>query len=136
MREAASRLLACVREVDTVARFGGDEFVVVLNQLHNDLDYSIETARRMAEKMRVALALPYILSRASSEDAPEMKRANRKERYPSDGSDIVYQGGTSIGIVMFLGDEVTQIELFAQADKAMYQAKKSGGNSVCFFNEA
>jgi len=136
LREAASRLLACVREVDTVARFGGDEFVVVLNQLHNDLDYSIETACRMAEKMRVALALPYILSRASSEDAPEMKRANRKERYPSDGSDIVYQGGTSIGIVMFLGDEVTQIELFAQADKAMYQAKKSGGNSVCFFNEA
>jgi diguanylate cyclase (GGDEF)-like protein/PAS domain S-box-containing protein len=136
LREAASRLLGCVREVDTVARFGGDEFVVVLNQLHSDLDYSIETARRMAEQMRVALALPYVLSRALSDDAPEMKRANRKERYPSDGGDIVYQGGTSIGIVMFLGDEVAQLELFAQADKAMYQAKKAGGNSVCFFSKS
>jgi GGDEF domain-containing protein len=134
LREAASRLLACVREVDTVARFGGDEFVVVLNQLHNDLDYSIETARRIAEKMRLALALPYLLSQPSDEDAPELKRANRKERYPSAETDIVYQGGTSIGVVMFMGEELGQLELFAQADQAMYQAKKSGGNRVCLFN--
>ena len=136
LREAAARLLGCVREVDTVARFGGDEFVVVLNQLHNDLDYSIETARRVAEKMRVALALPYVLSRSSCDDALETKRTNRKERYPSDESDIVYQGGTSIGIVMFLGDEISQLELFAQADEAMYQAKKSGGNSVSFYTDS
>lgn len=133
LREAASRLLGCVRQVDTVARFGGDEFVVVLNQLHNDLDYSIESARRIAEKMRAALALPYYLNRSSCDDAPETKRANRKELYSSEDNEVVYQGGTSIGIVMFLGDEIGQLELFAQADKAMYQAKKSGGNSVCFF---
>ena len=133
LREAASRLLGCVREVDTVARFGGDEFVVVLNQLHNDLDYSIETARRIAEKMRVALAVPYVLKRSAGEDAPEMKRANRKELYPSDDLEIVYQGGTSIGVVIFLGDATAQLDLFAQADKAMYQAKKSGGNKVCFY---
>jgi diguanylate cyclase (GGDEF)-like protein/PAS domain S-box-containing protein len=135
LREAAARLLGCVREVDTVARFGGDEFVVVLNQLHIDLEYSIESARRIAEKMRAALALPYMLSRASVEDAPEAERANRKERYPSDSADIVYQGGTSIGAVMFLGDEIGQLELFTQADQAMYQAKKSGGNSVRFYTE-
>lgn len=133
LREAASRLLGCVREVDTVARFGGDEFVVVLNQLHNDLDYSIESARRLAEEMRVALALPYFLSHSSVDDAPEMKRTNRKERHSSENDEVIYQGGTSIGIVLFLGDEIGQLELFAQADKAMYQAKKSGGNSVCFF---
>ena len=133
LREAASRLLGCVREVDTVARFGGDEFVVVLNQLHNDLDYSIESARRLAEKMRLALALPYFLSHSSVEGAPEMKRANRKERHSSENDEVIYQGGTSIGIVLFLGDEIGQLELFAQADKAMYQAKKSGGNSVCCF---
>ena len=85
--------------------------------------------------MRAALALPYLLSRASAEDAPEAERANRKERYPSDSADIVYQGGTSIGVVMFLGDENSQLELFTQADQAMYQAKKSGGNSVRFFAE-
>jgi diguanylate cyclase (GGDEF)-like protein/PAS domain S-box-containing protein len=135
LREAAARLLGCVREVDTVARFGGDEFVVVLNQLHNDLEYSIESARRIAEKMRAALALPYLLSRASVEGAPEAERANRKERYPSDSADIVYQGGTSIGVVMFLGDEIGQLELFTQADQAMYQAKKTGGNSVRFYLE-
>jgi GGDEF domain-containing protein len=48
---------------------------------------------------------------------------------------VIYQGGTSIGIVLFLGDEIGQLELFAQADKAMYQAKKSGGNSVCFYKD-
>lgn len=133
LREAATRLLDCVREVDTVARFGGDEFVVVLNQLHNDRDYSIESARRLAEKMRAALALPYFLSHSSVDDAPEMKRANRKERHSSENDEVIYQGGTSIGIVLFLGDEIGQLELFAQADKAMYQAKKSGGNSVRFF---
>ena len=136
LREAASRLLGCVREVDTVARFGGDEFVVVLNQLHNDLDYSIETARRIAEKMRVALAVPYVLKRSAGEEAPEMKRANRKELYPSDDVEIVYQGGTSIGVVIFLGDATAQLDLFAQADKAMYQAKKSGGNKVCFYTDS
>ena len=135
LREAASRLLGCVRDLDTVARFGGDEFVVVLNQLHNDLEYSIETARRIADKMRAALALPYLLSRSSSDGAPELKRANRKERYPSDASDIVYQGGTSIGVVMFLGDQIGQLELFARADQAMYRAKKAGGNRVDFFCE-
>ena len=62
-----------------------------------------------------------------------MKRANRKERHPSEDAEIVYQGGTSIGVVMFLGDATTQLELFAQADTAMYQAKKSGGNKVCLF---
>ena len=135
LREAATRLLECVREVDTVARFGGDEFVVILNQLHSDLDYSIESARRLAEKMRVALALPYFLSHSSVEDAPEMKRANRKELHSSQNDEVIYQGGTSIGIVLFLGDEIGQLELFAQADKAMYQAKKSGGNSVRFYQD-
>ncbi|MEI8401332.1 MAG: diguanylate cyclase [Alcaligenaceae bacterium] len=136
LREAASRLQSCVREVDTVARFGGDEFVVVLNQLHNDLDYSIATTRKVAEKMRVALGLPYLLCRSTSDDSPEMKRANRKERYPSDESDIVYRGGISIGVVMFLGDEIEQLELFARADQAMYKAKKAGGNRVGFFSES
>jgi GGDEF domain-containing protein len=77
-----------------------------------------------------------VLSRSSCDDALETKRTNRKERYPSDESDIVYQGGASIGIVLFFGDEISQLELFAQADKAMYQAKKSGGNSVSFYKDS
>ena len=135
LREAATRLLVCVREVDTVARFGGDEFVVVLNQLHSDLDYSVESARRIAEKMRSSLALPYFLTRSSIDDAPEQQRANRKELYSSADDEVIYQGGTSIGVVLFLGDETGQLDLFAQADKAMYRAKKSGGNSVCFYQD-
>lgn len=136
LREAAARLLGCVREVDTVARFGGDEFVVVLNQLHNDRDYSIESARRLAEQIRAALALPYFLSHSSVDDASETKRTNRKERHSSENDEVIYQGGTSIGIVLFLGDEIGQLELFAQADMAMYQAKKSGGNSVRFHKDS
>jgi len=85
--------------------------------------------------MRMALALPYFLSHSSVDDSPEMRRTNRRELHPSENNEVIYQGGTSIGIVLFMGEDTGQLELFARADKAMYQAKKSGGNSVCFYQD-
>ena len=53
--EAANRLKHCVREVDTVARFGGDEFVVLLSELNADKAESAELTATVAEKIRAAL---------------------------------------------------------------------------------
>jgi len=60
--EAAQRLIACVRGVDTVARFGGDEFVVLLGELDLDQDESMRQARIVTEKIRASMAAPYQLA--------------------------------------------------------------------------
>ena len=59
--EVAHRLDRCVREMDTVARFGGDEFMVLLRELDLNKRLSVEKARIVAEKIRVTLAEPYLL---------------------------------------------------------------------------
>lgn len=60
--EAARRITHCVRAVDTVARFGGDEFVVILGELGTDENGSAAQASIVAEKIRVSLAEPYYLT--------------------------------------------------------------------------
>ena len=116
--EVANRLSRCVREMDAVARFGGDEFVVMLSELDADPAESADQARLIAEKIRTTLAEPYELT-------------------------ITYEGGTtakvthhctaSIGISLFFNHEISQDEAIKQADTAMYQAKKEGGNMVRVF---
>jgi len=61
--EAAQRITNCVREMDTVARIGGDEFVVMLSELDMDKELSVARAGVVAEKIRVTLAEPYLLTR-------------------------------------------------------------------------
>ena len=65
LRETAHRLKACLRETDTVARFGGDEFVILLTELGSDERQAIVQARHIAEKIRVSLAEPYHLTAAA-----------------------------------------------------------------------
>lgn len=60
--EAANRLKTCVREADTVARFGGDEFVVMLSDLHADRIESSAQAAVVADKIRIRLSDPYLLT--------------------------------------------------------------------------
>ncbi|MDO9227473.1 MAG: PAS domain S-box protein [Pseudomonadota bacterium] len=62
LTEVADRLHHCVRDVDTVARFGGDEFVVLLNELNADKAEATTQARIVAEKIRLSLAQPYRLT--------------------------------------------------------------------------
>ena len=57
--EVAHRITSCVREMDTVARFGGDEFVVMLSELNVDKELSVAQAGNVAEKIRTTLAEPY-----------------------------------------------------------------------------
>lgn len=112
--EVAQRLRECVRDTDTVARFGGDEFVVMLNELNGAEREATELAVKIAEKIRHCLAAPYRLSSAneSGEDAC-----------------VDHQCTASIGLVVF-GEAVRGLDILKSADQAMYQAKQAGSNQV------
>ena len=118
LMEVAQRLLHCVREVDTVARFGGDEFVVLLGELDTDLAISTVEARAIAEKIRLALAQTYVLTVTKPGQAD---------------TTVTHHCTASIGVLMFLGHGVHQDALLKWADAAMYQAKAAGRNSVLFY---
>ena len=119
--EAAKRITSCLREVDTVSRFGGDEFVVLLNQLAKDKDESIELAGKIAEKIRIALFEPYFLSIPHQENSEMV---------------IEYYSGARIGVVLFIDHGASVEEIIKSEDIAMYQAKKAGRNLVRFFDQA
>jgi diguanylate cyclase (GGDEF)-like protein/PAS domain S-box-containing protein len=110
LRQIAHRLLACIRAQDTLARQGGDEFVVMLQGLSFQLDDAAQQARQVAQKILQTLAEPYLLVEHQ------------------------YLSTVSIGIAMFSGALTDQDELLKQADLAMYQAKTDGRNTVRFFN--
>ena len=116
--EVARRLTECVRETDTVARVGGDEFVVVLGELNADAKESARQAAEVAEKIRVNLATPYrvILTEGSLA-----------------GCAVEHLCSASIGVVLFLSHEASQADLLKWADSAMYQAKRAGRNAIRFY---
>jgi len=115
--QVAERLKCGVREMDTVARFGGDEFVVMLGQLDVDEAESITQAEYIAEKLRAALSEPYIL------DIAHVGNVDMS---------VEYRCTASIGIALINHQEVTQGVILRRADVAMYQAKHAGGNQVRF----
>lgn len=117
--EVAARLKRCVREMDTVARFGGDEFVVMLSTLELDEGESMAQAVIVAEKLRAVLSEPFRLS-VSDETRTETR--------------IEHRCPVSLGVTLFKGGDVGPGELLRQADAAMYQAKQAGGNQVRFFD--
>jgi diguanylate cyclase (GGDEF)-like protein/PAS domain S-box-containing protein len=114
--EAAQRLTNCIREMDTVARFGGDEFVVMLQELDVDKVASIAQATAVAEKIQVVLSDPYVLT-----ISPELT--------------VEHRCTVSIGVVMFISHEAGQDDLMRCADIAMYQAKDAGRNQIAFYKE-
>lgn len=96
--------------MDTVARFGGDEFVVLIESISQDRDDATRKVAVIAEKIREALVLPYLLKEHEHHSSP------------------------SIGISLFHGNEDSVDQLLEHADMAMYQAKQSGRNAVRFFD--
>lgn len=115
--DVATRLKTCVRELDTVARIGGDEFVIILNNLNKNKIESKKQAGVIAEKIRIALAKPYILNIEKDDHIQEQ---------------IQYLCTASIGIVVFLDNEMEQNEILKLADNAMYKAKINGRNQFSF----
>ena len=115
--DAAARLKRCVRETDTVARFGGDEFAVLLSELHADKDEATVQARRIAEKIRLSLSEPYRMI---------VKRSGMADHT------VDHHCTVSIGVSLFIDDEVSPDKLVKRADAAMYQAKEDGRNRIRF----
>ena len=104
LKDVARRLTASVREIDTVSREGGDEFVIVLPDLERP-----ENARIVAEKILRALAKPMEVGGQEVHVTPSIGISH----YPNDATDVNH--------------------LLKHADSAMYQAKDAGRNTVRFF---
>ncbi len=117
--EVARRISACVREIDTVARFGGDEFVVMLHELDLDEAGAATHAGGIAEKIRTALAEPYVLKAPPGGETESVA--------------IEHRCTSSIGVAMFHGLNAKPEEILKRADMAMYQAKSDGRNLIRFF---
>ena len=117
LTEVAQRLKNSVREVDTVARFGGDEFVVMLTDLSPGRAESTALAHAVAEKVRDALAQPYLLV---------------LEREGGDRINVEHLCSASIGITLFSHRDNHLERILQRADVAMYQAKEEGRNRVKF----
>ncbi|MDO8252127.1 MAG: diguanylate cyclase [Rhodoferax sp.] len=115
--DAANRLQNCVREQDTVARFGGDEFVVMLSELDAEKARSAAQAALIAEKIRVILTEPYRLC---------IRQDGKDETF------IEHLCTVSMGVALFVNHEASQDDILKWADTAMYQSKKAGGNLVLF----
>jgi len=110
LEQVALRLVSCLREGDTAARFGGDEFVVMLEDLSEQEDEAARQAERVAEKILARLNAPYDLLGREHSSSP------------------------SIGITLFCGTAMGVEELLKRADVAMYQAKAAGRNTLRFFD--
>ncbi|MDO8938810.1 MAG: EAL domain-containing protein [Methylicorpusculum sp.] len=110
LKQVATRLKTSVREEDTVARLGGDEFVVILENQDQCPDHAAIQAKLVGDKIVTALSQPYSL--------------NEHEYFSS----------CSIGIALFHGEKSQLDNLLTQADTSMYEAKKSGRNTLRFFD--
>jgi diguanylate cyclase (GGDEF)-like protein/PAS domain S-box-containing protein len=116
--EAAHRISSCVREVDTVARFGGDEFVVILSELDANRTASITHTTVVAEKLLTVLNKPYLL---------------KYEQKGKAETTVEHHCTGSVGAVLFQNHEVGQNNIIKWADTAMYEAKKAGRNVIRFY---
>ncbi|MBT3068674.1 bifunctional diguanylate cyclase/phosphodiesterase [Rhodoferax sp. U11-2br] len=107
----AARLVDNLRQCDTVARIGGDEFVVVLPQLEaRNQELVAIDVELVCQKLLQALARPYVFAHTD------------------------FYSTASMGVTFFDGQETSVDDVLKQADMAMYQAKSLGGNTFAFFD--
>ncbi|BBP42550.1 GGDEF domain-containing protein [Thiosulfativibrio zosterae] len=106
--QTAQRLTQAVRETDTVARFGGDEFIIILSELSTDYSEAMASTQKIVDKILWQLAEPYDLTLAQS--------------------GLQHQCTLSIGITLFKGQGFNPQQIIQHADQAMYLAKKQGRN--------
>lgn len=110
LQQVAKRLTTIIREGDTVTRFGGDEFVILLESLSKDAVTAAAETKVIANKILEAINQPYRIAGHTNFSS------------------------TCIGVSLFQGNQTNTDELLKQADIAMYQAKKTGRNTFCFFD--
>jgi diguanylate cyclase (GGDEF)-like protein/PAS domain S-box-containing protein len=123
LQAVALRFQSSLREEDTLCRIGGDEFIVLSPELSKEQVHAVNGAKALAEKLLLSLEMPLILG------------------------DYQTKISASIGISLFCGNSVGRHDhsnqehnqstyelLLKQADIAMYKAKRSGKNRLCFFD--
>jgi len=110
LKDVAQRLRKALREVDTISRPGGDEFVVIIEEIGADLERAAAHVKIVSDKLLAALAAPYLLR------------------------DKEYTCSASIGVTLFDGHEDNIDELLKRSDMAMYEAKRAGRGVVRFFD--
>lgn len=112
LKEAAQRLLRCTRDSDTVSRLGGDEFTVLLVNMHNLENEDAYVIDRVAQCIMDTMSQPFRI----------------------DGESLHLSA--SIGITHFPGDAADADSLLKHADQAMYEAKRLGRNRCAYFSPA
>ena len=112
LRRLASRLTGSVRKGDTVARLTGDEFVVMLQGLDRDPATAADEATAIAAAVREASLEPFHVG------------------------DYEYNGSVSVGITLFNGREDPAGELLKRGELALFRAKATGRNALCFFDSS
>ncbi len=115
LMEVARRIKKCVRDVDTVARVGGDEFVVLLGQLDCRPDDAADVVSAISQKLLATVSAPYALTPSGSK---------------ADVGVVTHRCTVSMGVSMFTKDTADMDELLQRADAAMYRVKRGGGNRV------
>lgn len=119
--EVAGRLKRLMRAEDTVARIGGDEFVVILSALSTNRFETESLTQAIAEKICAAISKPYVL--VTQPDA-DMKTT------------VKHHCTASIGVSLFVDHEAKPEDILRWADLAMYQAKEAGRNAIRFHASA
>ncbi len=112
LQELGKRLASSIRANDTVSRFGGDEFVILLDDIGDSDDIAVERCTAICNKLKDNLSQEYQLEEAK------------------------YRCTVSIGITLFGQQYISSADLFKQADIAMYQSKGAGRNQISFFDQA
>ncbi|MDY0190036.1 MAG: diguanylate cyclase [Desulfuromonas sp.] len=106
LQKCALRMKDCLRDNDTIARVGGDEFLLILTGIKNQYDIP-----HIIEKIETVLSAPFVID------------------------NLRLNISASMGTAIYPIDTSTQSELQTKADEAMYVAKHQGGNRHCFYNE-
>ncbi|MBM9512503.1 EAL domain-containing protein [Desulfogranum marinum] len=110
LKLVAKRIKECIRQEDSAARMGGDEFVVILTELDSEMELAANKAGMISEEIRLCLSAPCKVS------GYEMHT------------------GLSIGVSLFPKPEKGVDDILKQADSAMYKAKEDGRNTIRFFS--
>ena len=108
--EVSKRVESVLRDGDTLGRLGGDEFIVLVEGISDEVEAAALEAEKLALRIKYVINQPYTLL------------------------EYEYTCSPSIGVTLFLGNEQDKDSLLKYADIAMYQAKQAGRNAICFYD--
>jgi len=131
LKQVSSRLVSCVRESDTVARMGGDEFVILLPIIDNEND-----AILVANKIVHTVDQPILLKKPNAQEKPNTQDFVLQQDKLNTQTEMNLHVSTSIGIAIYPQHGKDEKLLVINADMAMYQAKRNGKNQAKMFDTA